>query len=191
MNAWVANAIVIGILLTCVFAVVLGLLWRVGAWYVSPAASLTLDEGLSPGAHAPDIAAYAGEQEMHLYFTGRRTFVVFGTRGCEPCKQLLVAASSHPAIASMRKVYVGDYEETDLSPHVLHKWERYRFHDEIRTRQTWRAPVSPYFHVVDSDGKIIAKGIANTRRHLDRLLQIQPRGLTVANRTSGNGGSAR
>jgi hypothetical protein len=74
----------------------------------------------------------------------------------------------------MRLVYVGDSEDLHLEPHILARWEVYRFHDERATRERWRAPVSPYFHVVDAAGYVLAKGVANKPDHLDRLLSLRP-----------------
>ncbi|MCP9486401.1 MAG: hypothetical protein MSC30_11110 [Gaiellaceae bacterium MAG52_C11] len=152
----------------------LGLLWRVGSWQIRPAASLTLDEGLRLGSAAPEIAAHLGEHDMHLSFAGRPTFLVFGSRACEPCKSLVVAASKHPATRPMRRVYIGDSELVDVDTDYLYDWELYRFHDEAKARNLWRAPVSPYFYAINADGRIVAKGVANHPDHLDRLLTLAP-----------------
>lgn len=157
-----------------VFALALGLVWRIGAWHVSPAASLTLDEGLALGSEAPEIAAHADGHDYHLSFQGRPTFLVFGAAYCAPCVELIETASRHPATRSMRRVYVGDGDELPLDPDVLAGWEIYELHDVLSTRQLWRAPVSPYFYVIASTGRVLAKGIANLPGHLDRLLALPP-----------------
>jgi hypothetical protein len=41
----------------------------------------------------------------------------------------------------------------------------------------WRAPVSPYFHVIDHEGRIAAKGVASEASHLDRLMSVTPVGV--------------
>lgn len=46
MSAWALNAVALFIGGAAVFALASALLWRIGSWHVSPAASLTLDEGL-------------------------------------------------------------------------------------------------------------------------------------------------
>jgi hypothetical protein len=156
---WVANGLALAVLAAAVGVLGLGLLWRIGAWQLHPAAMLTLDEGLRPGSVAPEIACFSGEQEMHLSFSGRQSFIVFGGDGCEPCSQLLAAAAAHPATRHMRLVYVSDGANVEADPDVV------------------CAPVSPYFHIVGDDGRVLDKGIANRPEHLDRLLRVAPPSL--------------
>jgi hypothetical protein len=175
VSAAAANFAGLGLLALVVGAWEIGLLWRVGAWLVSPAETLTVDEGLKIGTAAPQVACYsvAGD-EMHLDFEVRTSFVVFGTYGCVPCEQLLRAASWHPATRSIRRVYIADERVGDLDPAILDEWEVFTFFDETATREMWRAPVSPYFHLVDPRGRISAKGVASRPDHLDRLLTLAP-----------------
>jgi len=174
MAPWAVNALALFATVLLVSAVALGLLWRIGLWRVPRVASLTFDEGLPIGSEAPDIAAHDRDRDVHLSFQGWRSLVVFGTRACKPCHQLLEAAIHHPATRHLRLVYISDADDVDVNPDALRRWETYRFHDEMNTRRSWHAPVSPYFHVVNQAGHVIEKGIANTSEHLDRLLQLSP-----------------
>lgn len=175
MSAWFANALALFLGLSVVVMLALALLWQVGSWQLPRAATLTLDEGLRIGATALEVAGYTDDgTEVHLSFAGPLTFLVFGTQGCRPCEQLLEAAGKHPATRPMRKVYVWDGRSATLDPDVLDRWEVYRFHNEEQARKHWRAPVSPYFHVIDEAGRIADKGVANQAQHLDRLLQLKP-----------------
>jgi len=176
-SAWVSNivALSVGTLATSVLA--LGLLWRLGEWHVGRAEALIEDEGLAVGSEAPQVAAYAREQEYHLSFLGRTSFVAMGLLGCRPCEELLVVAASHPATAHMRLVYLSDADHVEVDPQVRARWEIYRLHNGDAARREWRAPVSPYFHVVDERGRVRAKGVANRPDHLDRLLALQPAGF--------------
>jgi hypothetical protein len=153
----------------------LALLWRVGSWHVSPAATLTYDEGLAIGSPAPEVACHAIDgSDRHLSFGGRTAMVVMGNAGCRPCGSLLRVAATHAATRSMRRVYLTDSDAEDLDPAALASWEVYLYHDEESVRDTWRAPVSPYFHVVDPRGAIVEKGVASESEHLDRILHLRP-----------------
>lgn len=150
------------------------LLWRVGSWSIPPSQSLVEDEGLRVGAQAPQLAATAQDDEYHLEFLGQWTFFALGSAGCSPCAGLLDLAPRHAATRWMRLVYVSDVAPVDIDSPSSELWETYKFHNEDLARQAWRAPVSPYFHVIDPSGRIAAKGLASHSDHLDRLMSLSP-----------------
>lgn len=177
MESWLVNGSAILILSLVLGFLGLALLWRVGSWRMSPAASLTFDEGLPVGAEAPEVAGYLGDEDIHLSFLGRVALFVLGLKGCAPCAELLTVAAQHPATRNLRLVYASDGSLEDLDdvdPDTLSRWEVYKLHDDRGTRQLWRAPVSPYFHLISASGRILEKGIANKPDHLDRLLAVAP-----------------
>ncbi len=177
------STIIIGLVtLVLVFA----MMWRVGAWFYRPAARLMEVEGLPVGGRAREVACYeglSGTQEAHLAIRDHTTLLVFGTPGCRPCHELLRAAVTHPACRYWDLVYVAGTQDRhlddleELPSAVLDRWRVFRFHNEQLARDQWRAPVSPYFHLVDPSGRVLAKGLANSRGHLDRLLSVVPREL--------------
>lgn len=156
--------------------IVASLLWRVGSWYVSSAASLIEDEGLRIGSTAPQVAARRGDDEFHLSFGGRPTFVVFGAMFCSPCHDLLEVARHHPATQRLRRVFLSD-DQLDRGDPIFDSWEVYEMDDPRACRTLWRAPVSPYFYLVGADNSILAKGLASKADHLDRLISIGPHTL--------------
>lgn len=174
MPLWLTNTLALGVGTLAMFAFALAMFWRVGSWRISSLHTLSLDHGLAEGTEAPEIAAHRGETDIHLSFGGQPSFILFGSSQCQPCLELLAAASTHPATRPMRLIYLAESEDVDVDPDRLSRWEVYRFHDELRSRTTWRAPVSPYFHVIDSNNRVIAKGVANKTDHLDRLLELAP-----------------
>lgn len=179
MSPWLANELGLAFVFVLVALAGLALYWRVGSWWISPAASLTFDEGLRIGSKAPNLVGSTDNYDIDISWVGGRlSFVAFGKAGCQPCGELLAAAPDHPATRHMRLIYMTDEpgQEVDLSG----AWEIYRFHDEGRQRALWRAPVSPYFHVIDPQGRIAEKGVANLGEHLDRLLTVLPPAVSPA-----------
>lgn len=155
------------------------LLWRVNLWSMPAVVQLHTIEGLPIGRKAPDIAATNGDEEYHLAFERRWTFLVFGSEECAPCKHLLTAALDHPATRGMRFIYLASAgeasvaaDEASLACRTGQSWEFYNFHDEAYVRREWRAPVSPYYHVISPGGRVVAKGVASKPEHLDRLFGI-------------------
>lgn len=155
----------------------LSLCWRLSRWNVGKAQRLIEDDGLTIGSRAREIACTARRQDYHLSFQDGYTFLVFGSHDCPPCQELIAVAARHPATRGMRLVYVSDNNSTAMPPSISARWEQYEFHNESSTRFQWRAPVSPYFHVIDPAGSVIAKGVANKMGHLDRLLDVAPHQL--------------
>jgi hypothetical protein len=185
VSAWVANTLALALSSLVVLVTALALLWRVGAWRMSPAASLNLDEGLTVGTQAPELAAIGAGQEVHLSFIGSDTFIAFGVDGCAPCRDLIEVAARHPATRHMRRVYVTD-NDIPVAGDALDHWEIYRFIDEKTARRQWRAPVSPYFHLVDAEGRIVDKGLGSKPEHLDRLLFLKPPSVRARPSTRAN-----
>ena len=63
------------------------------------------------------------------------------------------------------------------------RWALYRFAAESLTRRQWNAAVSPYFHLLDPTGRVVAKGVGSRPEHLDHLLSITPAELGDADYT--------
>lgn len=171
---WVSNALGLalgaGILLLAATAAI----WRVAAWNAGPAAMLIHDEGLPLGSLAPGVAGHRGDGDVDLAFLGGYTFVVFGGENCEPCADLVEIAPVHPATRWMRLVYLSATDHAPGRSGLANRWETYRLDNEVAAREQWRAPVIPYYHVVDERGRVRAKGVANKDAHLDRLFSILP-----------------
>lgn len=178
-SSFLLGALAIGVLSGFVAVLAGSLLWRVNLWKMPAIEQLHTVEGLSIGRKAPDIAATNGTEEYHLTFQRKWTFLVFGSEHCAPCKDLLRVALDHPATRGMRFVYLASVgegphtaDEASLSCRTGQSWEFYNFHDETHVRKQWRAPVSPYYHVINPSGRVVAKGVASKPAHLDRLLGI-------------------
>lgn len=175
MTLFTLNLLVATLALAFIVWLQIALLWRMGSWFAPRVQLLVYDEGLPIGAKAPELAVqlpFGGA--AHLNFKeGGPTFIVFGTTGCDPCRRLLDAATKHPFTKGLRLIYVVD-QNTGLDPHLSKRWEVFGFGDENKARRMWNAPVSPYFHLLDSSGRVVHKGVANSPEHLDWLLNIRP-----------------
>lgn len=177
--AWTANVIALSLTLAGTAALALALLWRVTTWQTHAADQLTNFEGLSIGSLTKPLSAHTGREDAEVMFGDKVTFLVFATSNCKPCGELLRVVVTHPATRHMRKVVVSDDDRLQIPQELGCLWESYRFHDEERSRADWRAPVSPYFYVIDEFSRILAKGVANRSEHLDRLLDLPPTSLKV------------
>ncbi len=186
---WTANVVALALAFFAEGALALALLWRVGSWQMHAAELLTVDEGLRLGSPAKELAGYVGDQEIHIGFGQKPAFLVFASTGCKPCTELLEVATTHPATRATRLVVFSDDEELEIPPHLASHWESYRFHDEKSARVMWRAPVSPYFHLVDQFGRVAAKGVANRPDHLDRLLALPPASVQISTLEVVSGGN--
>ena len=147
--------------------------WRASSWNLRPAEVLNSVEGLPISAKAPAFTGYGADGgEVDFAFLGGYTLLVFGMADCAPCRELVDTAAFHPATRTMRRIYASREGGLPSARGVDALWEAYKFHDEASQRELWRAPVSPYFHVIDQKGRVRAKGIGSTAAHLDRLFSI-------------------
>ncbi|MCP4308939.1 MAG: hypothetical protein GY788_29525 [bacterium] len=194
MSPLTANLLLVLAIGVFLVVLALSLIWQLGAWNTQSVHTLFEDEGLPIGGLADEIAATGvdDEAEFHLEFNDGATFLVFGGPVCEPCARLLENAVQHPVIRHLRLVYLftptrlspeeraaveasGQEETMDIvAPSALAKWEVYHFEDEALVRGRWNAPVSPYFHLIDSKGVVLSKGVASLPEHLDSLVSIPP-----------------
>jgi thiol-disulfide isomerase/thioredoxin len=133
------------------------------------------NDGLDIGARAPRVAGVdrSGTQR-DLAPRGRPLLVIFGSRHCQPCRQLARAldrfASDYADVLDIafvvRDVAAGvgvTADELSLSVPVL---------GSDAASDAYKTRVTPFAFLVDPSGTIRAKGLVNDRRGLDGLTRI-------------------
>lgn len=166
-------------------AICLALVRQVGILYerMMPAGALMIDKGPAVGSVAPmfelvDIAQRP-VKVGGLSAKRRNTLVFFLSPTCPVCKKLLPLLPSIQAREGATDIVLasdGDIEEhaafyrkTGLSqyPYVLSQ----------ELGLSYAIGKLPYAVLLDDEGKVRAKGLVNTREHLESLFEAKERGV--------------
>lgn len=180
MEAMIVSNVLLWLLLLALAFVVMGLVRQIGVLHgrIAPAGALMVDKGVAVNEPAPQVTAadrngrpvnfgYAGDKAQLLFFLSPT---------CPICKSLL------PAIKSIAKeqadrlevVYVSDGDPEDqLKLITEHKLENATYVVGPEVGMTYQIGKLPYAALVDKGGVLRAKGLVNSREHLDSLFETE------------------
>ena len=182
------NALNLSVILLWVAVVVLGLLvWalarQVGVLYerVAPMGALITDAGPAVGEAAPPMSL-TGIQSETVRVGGPQAqamLLFFLSPTCPVCKKLLpvLKAAARDESSRVRIVLASD---GDSAEHLAFVREQglaqmpYLLSTELG--MTYRVSRLPYGILVDAQGIVRAKGLVNSREHLDSLLNAHDMG---------------
>jgi methylamine dehydrogenase accessory protein MauD len=179
----ISNA-VLWLLMLGLVAVVWALTRQIGILYerVSPMGALITDAGPALGEPAPpfSLPTLAGDTLALGGAAARSTLLFFLSPTCPVCKKLLPVLRSVAKAEGdwVRIVLASDgdmlehldfYRKANLSPfpYVL----------SADLGMTYRVSRLPYAVLIDESGVIRAKGLINTREHLESLITAQELGV--------------
>jgi methylamine dehydrogenase accessory protein MauD len=166
-------------------AICLALVRQVGILYerMMPAGALMIDKGPAVGTVAPTFELFdIAQREVKvggLSPQKRNTLVFFLSPTCPVCKKLLPLLPSIQAREAATDIVLasdGDidehaafYRKTGLSqyPYVLSQ----------ELGLAYQIGKLPYAVLLDDEGKVRAKGLVNTREHLESLFEAGERGV--------------
>jgi methylamine dehydrogenase accessory protein MauD len=165
--------------------VVAALVRQVGVLHerVAPAGALAIGRGPGVGDPAPRLEAEALEGGARSVGgadpEGRSALLFFLSPTCPVCKELLPALRSLArAEPRLRVVLVGDGERAEHEPFAReHDLLRFPYLLSPAVGLTFQVPKLPYAVLIDADGVVRAKGLVNSREHLESLLEAQARGV--------------
>ncbi|MGP0173430.1 methylamine dehydrogenase accessory protein MauD [Pseudomonas sp. NCHU5208] len=180
MEALIVSNILLWCLLIALAFAIMGLVRQIGVLHgrLAPAGALMVDKGVAVNEPAPQVTAadrhgrpvnfgYAGEKAQLLFFLSPT---------CPICKSLL------PAIKSIAKeqahrldvVYVSD-GDMDAQQALIaeHKLENATYVVGPEVGMTYQIGKLPYAALIDNGGVLRAKGLVNSREHLDSLFETE------------------
>lgn len=183
MEVAVISQILLWAVLIALAFVVMALVRQIGVLHsrIAPAGALVLDKGVVANAPAPQVTAEDrhGRPVNVGYQSDRGQLLFFLSPTCPVCKSLL------PALRSLGKtyrkeievVYVSDgdaaSQQTLIEQHHLED-ATYVVGPEIG--MTYQIGKLPYAVLVDAEGVLRAKGLVNSREHLESLFEAQTLG---------------
>ena len=180
----VSNLILWGVV-TLLGLVTLALARQIGVLYerVAPAGALIIDKGPRVGERAPlfELPYLAGRPLKlgGLSPEGRSTVLLFVSPTCPVCKKLLpIAKSLVKGERAADLVFASDGDEEEQRRFVAR--ERLEPFPYVLSRElgmAYQIGKLPYAVLIDGAGVVRAKGLINTREHLESLFEAQQAGV--------------
>lgn len=180
MEAMIVSNILLWCLLLALAFVVMGLVRQIGVLHgrIAPAGALMVDKGVAVNEPAPQVTAadrhgrpvnfgYAGEKAQLLFFLSPT---------CPICKSLLPAIKSIAKEEAQRLdvVFVSDGEPAAQQALIAeHKLEGATYVVGPEVGMTYQIGKLPYAALIDQNGILRAKGLVNSREHLDSLFEAE------------------
>jgi methylamine dehydrogenase accessory protein MauD len=185
-DALVVSNVLLWIALLCLAGVVLALLRQVGILHerIAPAGALVGSEGPAAGDPAPafDLSSWSGQA---LRIGGRdpearSTLLLFVSPTCPVCKTLLPIARSVCA-AEDRAARLVVASDGPRDEHVAFVREQGlaagRFVLSSELGIAYRVGRLPYAVLIDAEGVVRARGLVNTREHMESLFVAREHGV--------------
>jgi methylamine dehydrogenase accessory protein MauD len=139
-------------------------------------------EGPRPGEPAPVVEVEdAAGTRLRVGApdpSGASTLLLFVAPACPICKVLLPIARSLRAREGLRLVIASDSSRAEHEAFLReHKLERETLVLSAPLGLAWQVPRVPYAALIDAQGMVRARGLVNTREHLESLLEARDRGV--------------
>jgi methylamine dehydrogenase accessory protein MauD len=184
-NALLISNVLLWVGLLALGAIALALVRQIGILYerLMPVGALMIDKGPAVGTVGPsfELNALDGRQVKvgGISAKGRSTLVFFLSPSCPVCKKLLPLLPSIQARETATDIVLasdGDttehaafYKKLGLSqfPYVLSQ----------ELGLAYQIGKLPYALLIDETGKVRAKGLVNSREHLESLFEAKDRGV--------------
>jgi methylamine dehydrogenase accessory protein MauD len=185
MQAALPYIVVIQLILTLGLAALLfGLARQVGVLLerVAPMGAMTSDQGPSVGEAAPLLAAatLAGDRiEVGGPSTrGRSRLLLFVSPTCPVCKKLLPIARSFANAERVEVILVGDGDVAEQRAMIEQfALEGLAYLNSPQVGMAYQVGKLPYAVLIDAGGVIRAKGLVNSREHLESLIIAEETGF--------------
>jgi methylamine dehydrogenase accessory protein MauD len=185
MTAALPYIVAIQLVLTLVLAVLLfGLARQVGVLHerVAPMGAMSSDQGPAVGEQAPALSATtldgARVEIGGGNARGRSQLLLFVSPACPVCKKLLPIARSFASAERLEMLLVGDGDLAEQRAMIrTFQLERVTYVSAPEVGMTYRVGKLPYAVLIDADGVIRAKGLVNSREHLESLVAAEETGF--------------
>jgi len=186
IEALVISQIALWVLLLIMAGLQLALLRQVGVIHerIAPMGALTLDKGPKEGEMSP-VFDLVGLDQRRIRIggenpRGKSSLIFFLSPSCPVCKKMLPILKSAARAESSRLeiLLASDGEppehERFVAAQTLGEFP-YILSQELG--MTYRVGKLPYAVLIDETGVIRAKGLINTREHLESLIQAKEMGI--------------
>jgi methylamine dehydrogenase accessory protein MauD len=188
MIALIISNMVLWFTVLALFTGLLAVIRQLGVLHerIAPTGALMLNKGLKVGGPAPQVAVETLDgQSRNLgapALDGRATLLVFVSPTCPVCKSLLpVLKSSLASEQDWLTIVLASDGDLASQREFVHSQKLGGFAYVVSTPLGLRYQVSrlPFAALVDAQGVLRARGIVNTREHLESLFEAKHLGLAT------------
>jgi len=165
---------------------VLALARQVGVLHerVAPAGALINGAGPGVGEKSPrlEVQALAGNAITvgATLATGRALLMLFVSQSCPICKKLIPVAIDFAKSERLEVLFVGDADAAEQNKLVTQFGiDPHRFVNGPEIGMAYRVDKLPYAVLLDDEGVISAKGLVNSREHLESLIIARETGFAT------------
>ncbi|HVO23616.1 MAG TPA: methylamine dehydrogenase accessory protein MauD [Candidatus Margulisiibacteriota bacterium] len=186
LTALLISQVVLWILLLVMVAVQLAVLRQVGVLHerIAPLGALTIDKGPKEGESAPlfDLVDLRGRRVRigSRNDEGRSTLLFFLSPTCPVCKKMLpILRSLGQAEQRWLQIVLasdGDRDEHERFLAAQHIGD-FPYVLSLELGMSYHIGKLPYAVLIDEAGVVRAKGLINTREHLESLIEAKERGV--------------
>jgi methylamine dehydrogenase accessory protein MauD len=186
MTALAISNVVLWLVVAALLVVVLALTRQVGVLHerIAPAGALMLNRGLAVGEQAPTINVVDFEGRNFALgaarMDGMSTLILFVSPTCPVCESLLpVLRSARKAEQSwLQIVLASDGEPTAHREFVRsHDLSTFPYLMSAPLGMTYQVSRLPFAALLDETGKLCARGLVNSREHLESLFEAKRLGV--------------
>jgi methylamine dehydrogenase accessory protein MauD len=181
ISLWLLWGVVIVLSLT-----VLALARQVGVLHerVAPAGALLSGAGPGVGEASPRLEVHSlGGNAITVggsVATGKALLMLFVSHTCPICKKLIPVAQDFTRTERLEVLYVGD-GELEEQKRLISQFgiDSRRFVNGPEIGLAYRVDKLPYAVLLDETGVIAAKGLVNSREHLESLIIAKETGFAT------------
>ncbi len=177
MSLLIVSNVLLWLVLVGLVLVIIALARQIGVLHerIAPVGALTPRGGPEVGDPSPrmTLATLAGETLVvgEPLAPGRMRLLLFVSSDCPVCKRIIPLARSVATAERLDLVFVGDAEERELRGLIArYGLEGYPFVNGSALGMAYQVGKLPYAVLLDDAGVIAAKGLVNTREHLESLV---------------------
>ncbi|MGD9810964.1 MAG: methylamine utilization protein MauD [Sphingobium sp.] len=193
ITALIVSQIVAWVVTLCFGIALVALARQVGVLYVrvAPAGALATSGGASVGDDLPGLSGrtLSGEELMlGGPMPGKPLrLLMFVSAQCPLCKGLIPIAKSFAQHERVALTFVGDDEPAAQYAMIAqHALQPYDFVNDPEVGQTLGVSKLPFAVLLDEEGRVLSKGLVNSREHLESLVIAHEMGVrTVQDYISG------
>lgn len=172
------------LLIAALVVAVLALARQMGVLYerVAPMGALTPGSGPAVGAAAPRLTLRTIDGEVvelgGALPVGRNRLLMFISAQCPICKTLIPTARKFARDEKLEVVFAGDAPESEQRDMIRrHDIGSIPFVNSAELGRAYAVDKLPHAVLFDDKGTILAKGLVNSREHLESLVVARDMGM--------------